>query len=447
MRRSVLAAAWCVLAAAFPARAAQGPDLKPVVVRPGDTLWSIAQSYLRDPRRWNVLLRHNKLPTNDPTVALPGMTLRVPVSELKDDAASLVELMRKVLARRHDSPEWDPARKEQVLLDGDGLRTMERSWARVRFLSGHELSVDPVSMAILKAPKAADHDLFLKRGGIHATVARVRTPSALIVPKSAETKYSARVLEDLSTRVQVYKGEADVKGAERVVRVSAGFMTDVPAAGDPGRPAPLPKLDLSLDADIAAAGGDTGSVVRVRQGAPAPGDGELAAQIEDLSVGIPVAGYHIQIARDRGFSRVAFDRVYDAYDPLDLRQASLPDGQYWVRVAVIDLLGERGRFSAPRPYRVGAAPVLPVSGAMDGALELIRPGEEETFVRFSRYRVMGRADEGLAASVNGRPVDKDKDGYFSLELELRRGDNRIRVSARDQRGNQRSVERVIRYDP
>lgn len=444
MRRSLLLALCCLLPA--PARAAQ-PELKPVVVRPGDTLWSIAQSYLRDPRRWNVLLRHNTLPTNDPTVALPGMTLRVPVEELRADAASLVELMRKVLARRHDSPEWEPARKEQVLLDGDGLRTLERSWARVRFLSGHELSVDPVSMAILKAPKAADHDIFLKRGGIHATLARVRTPSALIIPKSAETKYSARVLEDLSTRVQVYKGEADVKGAEEVVRVSAGFLTQVPAGGEPSRPAPMPKMDLSLDADIAAAGGDTGSVVRVRQAAPAPGGGELAAQIEQLSVGIPVAGYHIQIARDRSFARPVFDKVYDAYEPLDLRRAGLADGQYWVRVAIIDLLGERGRFSPPRPYRVGAAPVLPVSGGMEGTLEVIRPGEQEAFVRFSRYRVMGRADEGLSASVNGRPVEKDKDGYFSVELELKRGENRIRVSARDVRGNERSVERTISYEP
>ena len=50
-----------------------------LIVQPGDTLWAIANKYLKDPARWDEILKNNRLPTKDPTVALPGMTLRVPV--------------------------------------------------------------------------------------------------------------------------------------------------------------------------------------------------------------------------------------------------------------------------------------------------------------------------------------------------------------------------------
>ena len=54
-----------------------------VVVKPGDTLWGISHAYLKDPARWDEILKYNKLPTQDPTVALPGMTLRVPIKLIK----------------------------------------------------------------------------------------------------------------------------------------------------------------------------------------------------------------------------------------------------------------------------------------------------------------------------------------------------------------------------
>ena len=62
----------------------------------GDTLWSISQKYLKDPKRWNVILKFNSLPTSDPTVALPGMTLKIPTEELKEkyQAAVLLDMER-----------------------------------------------------------------------------------------------------------------------------------------------------------------------------------------------------------------------------------------------------------------------------------------------------------------------------------------------------------------
>ncbi|MEQ1920413.1 MAG: LysM peptidoglycan-binding domain-containing protein, partial [Elusimicrobiota bacterium] len=80
-----LAAAVLIFAAVeLPCRAAPDEqDFQLVVVKPGDTMWAIANKYLKDPARWDEILKHNQLPTKDPTVALPGMTLRVPVRLIK----------------------------------------------------------------------------------------------------------------------------------------------------------------------------------------------------------------------------------------------------------------------------------------------------------------------------------------------------------------------------
>ncbi|MFH1723185.1 MAG: LysM peptidoglycan-binding domain-containing protein [Elusimicrobiota bacterium] len=442
-----------LLAVSSPGGLRAQDELQDVTVRPGDTLWSISQRYLKDPKRWNMILRYNKLPTSDPTIALPGMTLKVPKSLIKEQlrAATLVEVRRKVLHRKKNTPSWDSADQGMDIFDGDGLRTRDRSWARVKFFGGSVLILDPNSMAILKAPRMADHDLFLKRGVIHATVSRVVTPSARVIPKDRDTKYTARVLDDLSTRVQVYKGAADVqdlKGA-KTVEVPAGYYTDVPLDEAPSVPVTIPKVDAALKAEIADfAPGAGDSIVKVRQfgsgGARVPG-GSLAGQLESVSVGIPVAAFQLQIARDRAFQRVVFEDKFDAYQPMDLRRANLADGDYWIRVAAIDLLGERGQYSAAKPYKKGQEEFETIS--FQGSLEVFRPDEEQTRVRSSRFRIMGRADRGLTVLLNFDRVPLDEDGNFSREVLLKRGENNFRIEASDVRGNNMAIIRRITYEP
>ena len=125
---ALLAAALLLLGA--PARPAdEDAAMQSVVVHPGDTLWSIAHAYLKDPSRWDEILKHNRLPTSDPTVALPGMTLRVPVKLIKSGlrAAFLVYEVNRVLSRRKDSAEWKASKTQMELYQGDiGRERQER---------------------------------------------------------------------------------------------------------------------------------------------------------------------------------------------------------------------------------------------------------------------------------------------------------------------------------
>ncbi len=430
-------------------------EMQEVVVKPGDTLWSISQKYLKDPTHWNVIVRHNKLPTSDPTIALPGMTLRVPKEEIKEDlrAAEIIHMVKKVLFRLRDKAEWKPAAMNLQIFHGDGLRTMADSWARVRFFGGFLLSLEPNSMAVLKSPNAKqkeDHDIRLMRGGVHTTLARVVTPSARIVPKGTDAKYTARVMDDLSTRVQVYKGAADVQAVKdglpigKAIEVKAGFATEVPLDGAPAPPTKAPNVgELPPEMEI----GLRESAVALRR--PAAGEGadadipeSLLIDLKNLEVGVPVAAVHVQVSDGSGFDKILFEKTFESDETVSLREARLAKGRYYVRAAIIDLLGSRGRYSAPKEYLVGgkAAPAAP---RFNPLFEIVRPAEETVKARSRAYRVMGRTERGLEIRVNGRKVPVDDEGNFSSELELQFGPNAIRVEVSDLRGNSKVLTRSI----
>lgn len=437
-------------------------EYTPIKVRPGDTLWSIARKYLKDPKRWNEIVKHNRKllkETRDPTVALPGMTLRVPTGLLKQKyrAARLVQAIRRVLSRKKETTAWKGIDKGDLLYDGDGLRTLAKSFARVRFFGGAMLNLDPNSIAILKSPKTSDHDLRLKRGAIHTSDARVVTPTAIITPKRRGTKYSARVMDDLTTRVQVYKGVTDVQDLKglRSVEVKAGFKTDVRLKELPSRPVKMPEWELRMEAKVGSVqvtamnpGGIRAAPSGRLPNANLEGVDALAADMKQLSVGIPVAAYRVQIARDKRFRRVVWTNLFDPDEPFDLGRAGLAPGTYYTRAAIIDLLGEQQEYSKPRPYRVGggggggAAPAPAAAG-----LSVTRPARARLTVRTSKYRIMGKAESDLQVTINGRRVPTDESGAFSYQVKLKRGANEFRIVATDLRGNEKVIRRTLTYSP
>jgi hypothetical protein len=98
----------CLLMLLRPGAGYAAEELQTIVVKPGDTLWSISNTYLKDPKKWNVILKYNRLPSSDPSIALPGMPLRVPTTLLKEEyrAAKLVYSLNEVLFRRTGVTDW-----------------------------------------------------------------------------------------------------------------------------------------------------------------------------------------------------------------------------------------------------------------------------------------------------------------------------------------------------
>lgn len=423
-----------------------------VVVRPGDTLWSIAHAYLKDPSRWDEILKHNRLPTSDPTVALPGMTLRVPVRLIKMGlrAAHLVYSVNRVLYRRKETADWRAAKSAMELFQGDSLRTLDESRARVKFLNKEILSLEPNSMAVIK-PSDEDADVLLKTGSVFAGHARVVTANARVTPKTKDTRYSASVEADLTTKVEVFKGVAGVEAQGSRVDVPAGMETSVRPGLAPEIPKPLvnlPELEARAQefASAVAVGGGAAPNPRVADAAPEPeaDAATLRGDIDSLHVGTPILGFHVQASRERDFSKLVFDRRYDADERFSPADAGLGAGAYWWRIAIVDLLGVEGNYSEPRYYTVGVRLRERKAGEDLGRMLTISSPEEGAVVDDDKVRFSGvLRDDRLRLEADGHPVRIDADGNFVLTVRLAPGLNQIMLIVSDGKGNETRVSRRV----
>jgi hypothetical protein len=425
-----------------------------VVVKPGDTMWAIANKYLQDPARWDEILKHNRLPTKDPTVALPGMTLRVPVRLIKAQlrAAYLVYTINRVLFRRKETADWKSGKLAMELYQGDMVRTLDESKARVKLLNRELLSLEPNSMAVIK-PLSRDGDLDLKAGSVFAARARVVTASASITPRTRDTRYSATVEADLTTRVDVYRGVAGVNAQGSSVEVPAGMSTRVQPGLAPEVPrviaiANLPDLEnRALEyASAARVGGGPAPEPRGDKLAPVPeADADsLRGDLQSLRVGLPIAGYRVQAAADRGFTEIVFDKKFEAEERLRPAEEGLKPGAYWWRIAVVDLLGTEGRFSDPRYYTVGIKRAA--AGVTDDLKKAIVIGSpvEDAVTDAETVRVSGvLRDDRLRVDIAGKSARVDADGNFVVILPLKFGINEILVTVTDPKGNSTQISRRV----
>ncbi len=357
-------------------------ELRTIIVKPGDTLWSISNTYLKDPKKWNLLLKYNRLPAADPSIALPGMALKVPLKLLKEQyrAARLVYFLNEVLLRPSGVSDWKGVAMNMALYKNDTLRTRVDARADVKFHTGEVLNLYPNSIAVLRPPGDKNTDVRLLAGAMRGLRSRVVTVSARITPKTKDTEFGAKISDDLTTMVQVYKGRADVEGQGRHVEVPAGFAAEIKLDRAPSNPIKLPALpDLETSRTRQASGSKTrltsaGGVVSLNMGKPLtdgtgakPPKADIAAgarvpDVNDsaidasnivklISVANPVQAYHLQVSKTAAFTSTVLDRNYDAFEEIDLNRV-LPAGDYFMRVALIDLLGFENKFSAPRPVRV-----------------------------------------------------------------------------------------------
>jgi hypothetical protein len=421
-----------------------------VVVRPGDTLWAISHAYLKDPARWDELLKYNRLPTSDPTVALPGMTLRVPIRLIKTSlrAAHVVFLVNKVLYRRKETADWKDTKMAAEVFQGDTLRTLEESKARVMFLNKEILNLEQNSMAVIK-PSDSDADVELKAGSVFTGHARIVTATARITPRTGDTRYSATVEPNLTTKVEVFKGAAAVAAQGMSVVVPAGMQTRVA----PGLAPEMPKaLENAADLEARAqefmsastVGGGAAPDPKVPPPQPEPeADAEaVGSDIQVLKIGEPILGYRVQASVYQDFAKPVFDKKYGADDRFSADEAGLKPGAYWWRVAAIDLLGTEGRFHAPRYYTVGIKRADPENERLASMVNLVSP-EQDAEVG-DTVRVSGfLRDERLKLEINGRPVAVADDGSFAVVMKTSVGGNSVVITISDGKGNQSTISRHV----
>ena len=348
-----------------------------VKVKKGDTLWSISRKYLKAPKKWPEILKHNKILSSNPSIALPGMVLKVPINLLKEEcrAAKLVYFINNVLLRPRTKTNWKSVFKNMDLYTGDTLRTTVRAKADVKFYTGEVLNLYPNSIAILRPPNKKNIDIQLLAGEMRGLRTKVITVSARIIPKTKDTFFGAKIKNDLTTLVQVYKGRAEVEAQGKTVVVSEGFASEVRLDMPPSLPVklpPLPEFDASkaklAKAKYAPVVKMNGSKLSMKVGKnknAVQGKGinrlyekkiEMDVNYKDMnainidsmiSIPNPVRGYRVQVSKGKDFFKIVHDGEYDVFDDLDFSEILAP-GRYWIRLSYIDLLGFEGKFNKPR---------------------------------------------------------------------------------------------------
>ncbi|MGC8727885.1 MAG: FecR domain-containing protein [Elusimicrobiales bacterium] len=332
-------------------------EFQTIEAKPGQTLWEISQIYLKDPRKWDEIIRYNNLPP-DPYQPLTGKKLKVPVNLIKEEyrAAHFEKINGDVRVRAVGKSEWDEGVKVKALFKGDTVRTNANSYADVRFYTGQVLNLFSNSMVILKPPETKDTDIRLLSGQVRAKDTSIITVSAKITPKTKNTELAAKIKEDLSTVVQVYKGEAEVEAKGEKVSLKEGFATEVKLNSVPSAPSKMPDIiqevkNQKIDFNVQK------NVISVKYADAKTDDVEVRDQSKaknlkltnnvNIDLSKAVSGYRIQVAKDKEFKNIVLDRKFDVFKNLNLSNY-VPKGKYYFRISYIDLIGFEGEFTEPK---------------------------------------------------------------------------------------------------
>lgn len=351
-RGAVAALAWGTACAgamaadlAPPAAAASAPatDWHYRVV-PGDTLYSIANSYLAPGSGWHRLQRLNRVA--DPKRLEPGRQLRLPVAWLRAEATVASVAFLSGGAQRERAGQRIALVVGDTLQPGDLLRTEADAnltlrladSTRVLVSGGSQLRMD--SLLVFGHSGVTRSQLSLEQGEAESRVNPQRTPGSAY---------------DIRTPVLTL----GVRGTEFRVRTAAGStaaeVTEGRVAASVGR---KPVATIG-DGFGMVAGGAGASPVRPLP--PAPGLSTLPTRYERVPLRFSwpappgAAGYRAQVFADEALNQRLLDGEFT--EPA-AQWADLPDGRYLLQVRARDPQGLEGR-SGQLAFTLKARPEPP----------------------------------------------------------------------------------------
>jgi hypothetical protein len=436
-----------LLALTLCARVIFAEVLQEITVKEGQTLWSVANYYLKDPQRWPEILKYNKMSSSDPNVILPGVKLVVPMLLIKETlrAAHLIYALNDVRYRRKSEAEWKAAAINMDLFNEDGLRTLQESRAKVKFPSGEVLQLDENSLIILR-PEKTREEIDLLSGGVRASQTKVLTSDTVVDPKivahGERPDFRTKLKEDKTTLVEVYEGNVDVTAQGRTVTVNKGFGTEVRFRQPPSIARELPpELDMT---DLSApTGGEVRSTIgvtsvkshylelNVKEPATAgrgitPVEKQENRKSKSLGSKAGINRYHIQISSTSAFSAVLVDEINPIADKarIDTKKYNLGDGTYFYHLSYLDDMGFEGKFSIPVQFIIDNTPP---------EITIITPQDKDE-VDSEFVHIEGTTRPGTTLTINNKPAIVDETGHFVSAIIPENGANEISFSAHNRAG-------------
>ncbi|TNF32426.1 MAG: LysM peptidoglycan-binding domain-containing protein [Deltaproteobacteria bacterium] len=406
----------CVVAVSLTASPAWAkPKVRTYTVQPGDSIWSIAETFYGSGSKYQIIYKHNKFIGAPPYILKPGQVLTLPVGELTPEA-QVEWLQRQVKAKPPRSLDWLTASREMNLWKLYKVSTGDESAVHIVFEDDSDLRLGDNALLVIyggskgkaQAQRREKTHVLLEegtaRGGLAALDAGgkkaepmlVETPSGMVELASQMAQIQASAV---ASAVSVYQGEAKVKSQGAAVAVKSGFGTVVKKGKPPEKPRPLP-----APPDWEISGGAAVAVV------PAGGSASFEAAWKKVS---GAHTYRVELAHDEAFKRVPVNVVVDA-TTTRFNLENVPVGRYFARISARDASGLEGRPST--------ALAVDVVGLRSSRRPARGPDGGWEVVGFSRLD-LGDAAEGLEWALD--------DGDFAPGAEPARvqgaGEHRIRV--------------------
>jgi hypothetical protein len=296
------------------------------VVQPGDNLWFLSATLLKDANHYNKLLQYNNI--TEPKPLQPGAELRVPFAWLKHEPAKVKVVHSRGHAEvfRKSKQQAKRLNKGDILGLGDRIRTGPDSNVTLEFADSSTLVVQEQSEVVLDTLAVSANGIIvetrvrLNRGRGEAEVPSQRKPPPsfeIITPESVTSVRGTRFRVEADrerhiTFSEVIEGRVEVSasGVSRVVTAGYGVVAEA------GKPLMEPR-QLLTNPDLSG----------------------LPSRIETLPTIFtwpPVVGaktYRIQIAPDDSFTALVVDTWLT--NP-NYTLSELSDGQYVLRVRAID---------------------------------------------------------------------------------------------------------------
>lgn len=397
--------------------------------RPGDTLWSISDVYLRRPSDWPALQQHNRI--SDPKKIAPGTQIRIPLALLKQKPDPVVVSFvhgSAWLRRGKGSEPAAPLSLGNRLQVGDRISTDRDASVTLTFADGSivtlsqqsELELDTISTH--RSNGMVDTRLRLQRGQIQSQVRPRSKPGArfeIITPAAVAaargTQFRVTSMEaPASSRSEVSEGTIGVsaQGVERAVSVGYGVIT---TKGEvPGEPRMLPRAP---------------NLTRIPNSLT-PGE---RASWEPL---VGAAAYRVMILDADASEARIFDQTQS--EPT-LVWPSLKPGQYLVRIHANDLDGFEGLDSEqrvtglalpPAANLVAPAPISPTESTRTSSQQITFHWRAVTGA--NSYRVQIRANDAPTPVLDAQSATL----HLMAPVALPPGNYAWRVAARNAAGKQ-----------
>ncbi|MDQ3281023.1 MAG: FecR domain-containing protein [Acidobacteriota bacterium] len=343
--------------------------------------------------------------------------------EMENDAQFLT-VEGRVEYQKGSSSEWKDADPRTPLVNGDWVKTGDRSSAELIFSNGSLYTVGPNALleiyaAVNPATRQKTNAVQMRVGSVEVATANdssaVHTAGTQVVVDSESTTQVGFDKDQQTTAVVATRGGAEVRPASggAAVRLAIGEKV---SSNPQGVISPVKKLTMP----------------------PAllsPGDNQVFQLSSDLKVELMwdaregASGYLLQVSRSRLFSTQEINTKRSKTSAL-ARVTS--EGAFYWRVAAVGPDGDVGPFSTFRRFRVSGGN-KPTSDRTAPALTLKVPFH----VGGQYYTIAGSTEPGATVFINDEEVDVESSGAFQKLIAVAKvGRNTIVIKAVDAAGNQ-----------